>query len=94
MAKISIIISTCNSKKEFEECIESMINQTFKDIEVIIVDASSNDGTQNIIKKYTDIDNLIKFVQRLLGFVGVSCNAALDVATDDYIMFCNSDDWR
>lgn len=93
MTKISIIIPTCNSKKYLKECIESMINQTFKDIEVIIVDSSSNDGTQNIIKKYADIDNRIKFVQRPLEFVGISRNAALDVATGDYIMFCDSDDW-
>lgn len=93
MTKISIIIPTCNSKKYLKECIESMINQTFKDIEVIIVDSSSNDGTQNIIKKYADIDNRIKFVQRPLEFVGISRNAALDIATGDYIMFCDSDDW-
>lgn len=93
MPKISIIIPTCNSKKYLKECIESMINQTFKDIEIILVDSSSNDGTQNIIKKYADIDNRIKFVQRPLEFVGISRNAALNTATGDYIMFCDSDDW-
>ena len=91
-AKVSIIIPTFNSEKYIQEAIESVIVQTLKNIEIILVDSNSTDKTLDIINEYAKNDSRIKILHRPIEFVGMSRNAALDFATGDYIMFLDSDD--
>lgn len=93
MPKVSVIIPTYNSEKFVRECLNSIVNQTLKDIEIIIVDSISQDNTISIIEEYVRKDNRIKVLKRGKEWVSASRNAALNIATGDYIMFLDSDDW-
>lgn len=62
MPKVSVIMPSLNVASYMRECIESVINQTLKDIEIICVDAGSTDGTLEILKEYKNKDSRIKII--------------------------------
>lgn len=64
MTKISIIISNYNTEKYLSRCLDSLIKQTFKDIEVIVIDDGSKDNSVDVIKKYKEKDKRIKLIQQ------------------------------
>ena len=88
--KISIITVTFNSDKFLEETILSVKNQTYKNIEYIIIDGDSNDNTINIIKKYSNFINI--FITEKDNGIYDAMNKGLKLATGDIIGFLNSDD--
>lgn len=90
---ISIITPSFNSKKYISETIESVISQTFKEWEMIIVDDCSTDNSVEIIRKYTEKDSRIKLIE-LNNNVGAAeaRNVALRLAQGRYIAFLDSDD--
>ena len=90
---VSIIIPTYNVEKFLYRGIESCINQTYKNIEIIIIDDGSTDNTQNIIKKYSQKDSRIKYFFQENNGVSNARNKGLGIATGDYIIFLDSDDW-
>jgi len=91
--KISVIVPVYNVEKYLEECIESIINQTYKNLEIILVDDGSTDISVSICKKYEKLDNRIKVIQKINGGLSSSRNVGLDNATGEYIMFSDSDDF-
>jgi glycosyltransferase involved in cell wall biosynthesis len=91
--KISVIVPVYNSERYIKKCIESIINQTYKDIEIIIVNDGSTDGSLNIIQKYQELDNRIKLINQSNSGVSVARNNGIENATGDYIMFVDSDDY-
>ena len=94
MAKVSIIVPVYNVEDYLSQCIDSLINQTLKDIEIICVDDKSTDNSLNILKDYASKDSrIIILEQEINQGQGVARNRALDVAKGDYIMFCDPDDW-
>ena len=90
---ISIIVAVYNGENYLNQCIESIVNQTYKELEIIIVDDGSNDSSYNIIKKYGERDDRIKIIHQLNGGVSRARNAALDVAKGEYIAFIDQDDY-
>lgn len=91
--KVSIIIPAYNAQKEIGRCLNSMINQVYKNIEIIVIDDASTDNTKNIIKKYAEIDSrIIPFYQSNNKGVSAARNTGLMAATGDYIIFVDSDD--
>jgi glycosyltransferase involved in cell wall biosynthesis len=89
--KISIITVTYNSEKTLERTIQSVINQTYKDIEYIIIDGGSTDKTIDIIKKY---ENKIDYwISEKDNGIYDAMNKGIKVAKGDYIGLLNSDDW-
>lgn len=91
--KVSLIIPTYNSEKYLEECLKSVINQTFRDYEIIIVDNNSEDNTVNVIKKYMEKYGnitLIRLDENLKQ--GIARNIGVQNAVGEYIMFVDSDD--
>ena len=94
MAKVSIIVPTYNVEKYIQKCLESLINQTLKDIEIICVDDKSTDGTLSLIKEFQQKDERIKLIENIEN-VGCSKsrNTGIDSATGEYIGFDDSDDW-
>ena len=90
---ISIIVAVYNGENYLNQCIESIVNQTYKELEIIIVDDGSNDSSYNIIKKYGERDDRIKIIHQLNGGVSMARNAALDVAKGEYIAFIDQDDY-
>ena len=91
---ISIIIPVYNTQHFFKKCIESVIEQTYKNIEIIIINDCSTDNIENIILDYKEKDNRIiyKSNKRNLG-VGKSRNIGLELAKGKYIYFLDSDDF-
>ena len=90
--KISIIIPVYNIENCIARCIESVIGQTYENIEIIIVDDGSTDNTLDICRRLAEKDVRIKIVDGGHGGVSRARNAALDRVTGDYIMSVDSDD--
>ena len=90
MMKISLITVTYNSEKYLSECIESVMKQSYKDIEHIIVDGKSTDGTLEIIKKYEG--NITKWISETDRGMYDAINKGIAMATGDVIGILNSDD--
>ena len=92
--KISIIIPVYNTDKYIEEALDSCVNQTYKNIEIICLDDCSTDNSVEIIKEYAKNDGRIKLIENKSNQgPGALRNQGLDISTGDYIMFLDSDDW-
>lgn len=90
--KVSIIVPVYNAAPYLRECIDSLVNQTWKDIEVILVNDGSTDASGEICESYLDDPRVIYYYQVNAG-VSAARNAGLDLATGKYICFVDSDDW-
>ena len=94
MPQVSIIMPICNSEKYLEETIKNIINQTFKDWELIIVDDCSNDDSLDIINKLDNGKIIIIKNEKNIG-AGLSRNRAINISKGRYIAFIDSDDiWK
>ena len=94
MSKISVIIPVYNVEKYLEECLNSIVNQTFKDIEIICVNDCSTDNSLSILEEYAKKDNRIKIINLKQNIKqGGARNKGLDIAQGEYIMFVDSDDY-
>ncbi|MCL2687123.1 MAG: glycosyltransferase [Methanobrevibacter sp.] len=92
--KVSVIIPVHNSEKYLEECLNSVINQTLKDIEIICINDNSNDNSLAILEKYAEEDDRITIINNEENIGGgLSRNKGLKVAKGEYIYFIDSDDW-
>lgn len=90
---ISIIVPVYNTENYLEKCLYSLVNQTYKNIEIIIVDDGSPDNSMNIIQKFVLADNRVKVIsQKNQGLSGAR-NTGMNNTNGDYIMFIDSDDW-
>jgi len=89
--KISIIVPVYNSAKYLKRCINSLINQTLKEIEIILINDGSTDDSENIIKSYND-PRIVLISQKNQG-QSVARNTGLKYAQGEYIGFVDSDDW-
>ncbi len=89
---VSIIIPVYNAEKYIKKCIESIINQTYKNIEIIVVDDGSKDNSLNIIKKYKN-DSRVKIISTQNHGVSFARNLGLKKCAGDFVMFVDSDDW-
>lgn len=89
--KLSIIVPTHNSEKFIRECIESIMNQTYKNLEIICVD-SSKDSTLSVLRVYAEIDKRIQIIQDANGSYGHKINVGIQQSTGDYIGIVESDD--
>jgi len=90
--KVSIIVPVYNGQEYIEECMESIINQTYENIEIIIVNDGSKDNTQNIIEKYKNKDNRIIILKQDNKGVSVARNEGIKRATSEWLLFVDGDD--
>lgn len=93
MAKVSIIIPTYNVEMYLVECMESVIHQTLKDIEIICINDGSTDGSLEILKSYAQKDDRIVLVDKKNGGYGIAMNIGLEKATGEYIGIVEPDDF-
>ena len=93
MPKISIVIPIYNVEKYLDKCVQSAINQTLQDIEIILVDDESPDGCPQMCDEYAKKDSRIKVVHKKNGGLGFARNSGLEVATGEYVTFLDSDDF-
>jgi len=93
MIKISIIVPVYNTSKYLDKCIDSLVNQTLDDIEIIMVNDGSTDNSEEIISKWQDKDKRIKLYNKENGGQSSARNLGLDKAKGEYIAFVDSDDY-
>lgn len=91
--KVSVIIPSLNVKKYIVKCLDSVLNQTLKDIEIICVDAGSDDGTLEIIKKYSKKYKNVHLIISQKKSYGYQMNLGIDNAKGEYIGIVESDDY-
>lgn len=91
--KISVVIPVYNVEKYLRQCLDSIIGQTLKDIEIICVDDGSTDGSKSILEEYAPNYPFIKTVYQKNQGAGMSRNAGLNIAAGHYIHFLDSDDY-
>lgn len=91
--KVSIIVPIYNVEKYLDRCMNSLINQTLKDIEIIMVDDGSPDNCPKMCDEWAKKDSRIKVVHKKNGGLGYARNSGLDVATGEYVAFVDSDDY-
>ncbi len=90
--KVSVIMPVYNNGKYLKECLESVINQTYKNLEIIIIDDKSSDNSLEVISRFND--KRIKIIKlRKNSGVAIARNKGVEIATGEYICFIDSDDF-
>ena len=90
---VSIIVPVYKTEKYIHRCIDSIINQTYTDIEIILVDDGSPDDCGKICDTYSEKDSRVKVIHKSNAGVGEARNTGIEESTGQYIMFVDSDDW-
>lgn len=90
---ISIIVPVYNTEKYLKQCMQSLVNQTYKNIEIIVINDGSTDQSQKILEKYLEKDSRVKIIFQENKGISAARNRALELASGRYIMFVDSDDW-
>ena len=93
MSKVSIIVPIYNVEKYVSKCFDSLLRQTFKDIEIIAVSDGSPDNSRDIVLNYCKKDNRIKFIEKENGGYGSVLELAIEHINSEYFMVCDPDDW-
>ena len=90
---VSVIVPVYKVEKYLERCIKSIVNQTYKEIELIIVDDGSPDKCPEICDKWAEKDKRIKVIHKENGGLSDARNAGMQIASGEYMAFVDSDDW-
>lgn len=91
--KISIIIPVHNAEKYLDQCIESILSQTYQALQIICVNDGSSDGSLDVLEQYAAADSRITIESQSNQGVSAARNRGLEIATGEYIGFVDSDDW-
>ncbi len=91
--KISVIVPVYKAEKYLNRCVDSIINQTLEDIEIILVDDESPDNSPAICDEYAKTDARIKVIHKKNAGAGMARNSALEIATGEYVGFTDADDY-
>ena len=90
---VSFIVPVYNVEKYLEECVNSLRQQTIKDVEIILVDDGSSDGSSAICDNFEKIDKRVKVIHKINGGLSDARNVGLNIAQGDYVIFIDSDDF-
>ena len=90
---ISVIIPIYNVEAYLDECVQSILSQTHKQLEIILVDDGSPDGCPAMCDAWAEKDSRIRVIHKENGGLSDARNVGIDAATGDYIAFVDSDDW-
>ena len=90
---ISIIVPVYNAEKTLRRCVRSLMGQTYRNLEIILVNDGSKDGSLGLCREFAGEDARIRVIDQPNGGVSSARNAGLDAATGKFVMFCDSDDW-
>lgn len=93
MDLVSIIVPAYNVEKYLERCLDSICAQSYRNLEIIVIDDGSTDGTGSVCDRYADKDNRFRIVHKDNGGVAAARNTALDIAGGDMIAFADADDY-
>lgn len=92
MVKVSVIVPVYNSEKYISECIESILNQTYENFELILINDGSQDSSGDICKKYENQDKRVLYICKENGGVSSARNMGIQYAKGEYVAFVDSDD--
>ena len=92
MTKVSVIVPVYNVAKYLRQCMDSLVGQTLREIEIICVDDGSTDGSGAILDEYAAKDPRVRVIHQANAGAGPARNAALDIATGEYVVFMDPDD--
>ncbi|MBO5907605.1 MAG: glycosyltransferase [Clostridia bacterium] len=92
-SKVTIIVPVYNTKRYLEECVRSLVAQTYRDIEILLVDDGSNDGSGDLCDTIAAGDERIRVIHKENGGAATARNLGIDEAAGEYVMFIDSDDW-
>lgn len=90
---ISVIVPIYGVEKYLEQCLDSIINQTYRNLEIILIDDGSPDRCGEICDRYASRDSRIKVIHQSNQGLSAARNAGMDMATGEYISFIDSDDY-
>lgn len=90
---VSVIVPIYKVEKYLNKCVDSIINQSYKNLEIILVDDGSPDKCGEICDKYVEKDSRVKVIHKQNGGLSDARNAGIDIAKGDYLLFVDSDDW-
>lgn len=91
---VTVAIAVYNAEKYLKDCMESVVNQTYGNLEIICVNDASADGSLEILESYALQDSRIKIITNSKNSgLGVTRNVGMDAAQGEYILFIDSDDW-
>lgn len=90
---ISVIVPVYNVEAFLPKCVDSILNQTYRNLEVILVDDGTKDASDEICDRYAEQDSRVKVIHKLNGGLSSARNAGLEMASGEYIAFVDSDDW-
>ena len=90
---VSVIVPIYNAKEYLQDCVESLLNQTYKNIEILLVDDGSNDGTEVLCEELAKSDERICVFHKENGGTHTVRNLGVENANGDYLMFIDPDDW-
>ena len=90
---VSVVVPAYNVELYVEKCLDSLINQTLKDIEVIVIDDGSTDRTLEILNSYAQKDSRVKVISQANQKQGAARNRGLEVAQGEFVGFVDADDW-
>lgn len=93
MELISVVVPVYNVEKYLDKCVASIVNQTYKNLEIILVDDGSTDSSPAICDEWAQKDNRIKVIHKKNGGLSSARNAGIELASGDYLAFVDSDDY-
>jgi len=93
MEKVSVIVPVYNAENYISDCIETLIQQTYSNIEIVIINDGSTDESYRICKQYEKIDDRIKLINIENSGVSIARNIGIENSTGNYLTFVDSDDW-
>lgn len=93
MSKITIILPSYNVREYIEKCLESVVNQTYSNLEILCIDAGSTDGTAEILKRFEKKDSRVKVIFSDKKSYGHQINLGIKQSSGDYIGIVETDDW-
>ena len=93
MPKVSIIVPIFNAEKYIEKCLNTLVNQTLQDIEIICVNDGSTDHSMDPVKKLAAEDTRIKIIEQAHQKQGAARNNGMKIASGEYLGFVDADDW-
>ncbi|MGG5738341.1 MULTISPECIES: glycosyltransferase family 2 protein [Bacillus cereus group] len=93
MSRISVVVPIYNAEKKLDKCIKSILNQTFEDLELILVNDGSSDGSLDICRKYEKLDRRIIVINKNNEGSIPTRRKGIEVSSSDYVMFVDADDW-
>jgi len=91
--KVSVIIPVYNIEKYLNRCVESVYNQTFSNLEIILVNDGSSDGSASLCEEHQKLENRVKVIHQKNAGSAVARNAGLEIADGKYVYFLDGDDW-